>query len=188
MPIAFGSTANTAEMHQVTVSGRGKDKLLAAVALCISGNYAPSDKELMTWLLCKGLVVLGHGSRTTELSLVASTPTTPYQYFDANAEAALVGAFGMPAPLFEDIGEAEETEALARARQLMQANLDRVAEITLVITGNIPELPKKGSTVWVGITGGTIYKGVLQDARFSLSNGAERLEVRLVDYTAVNFA
>lgn len=187
MPIVFGTTANTAEFHQVTVKGRGRDKLCAAVALRISGNYKPSDLELSTWLLCKGIVVLGHGNRSTELVLASAIPTTAYQYYDAAAAAALVGTGGMPSPLFADIGEAEEVEALARARQMMQANLDRAAEMTFVIVSGITRLPRKGSTVWIG-QGAAIYKGVVQDARFTMTAGAERLEVRIVDYTAVNFA
>lgn len=154
MPIVVGGTsANTGHFAQITVRSNDEEALnarCAAIGIRVKGDLAPSDTDTPNWVLIKALRALGHGRRYVRAALTETDPpATDYDLLAPNAYARLRDDnIGFPRVLHEHIGEATEVLALRRAKQLLQAMLDKASRRTFKIEASIPDaLAEEGDTV-----------------------------------------
>lgn len=182
-PIVLGGDfMDTSEFGEVILAAGKLGVECEAVAIRITGALLKDPMMLANWLLCKGLEVQGHGYRSVSSMLTGTTPpadNTKLYRLSAYQKSIDVNV-GMPSVLIENLDESTDNMALARARQLLGAIVDRSQRKSFEIQARMSgALPQPGSTVQV-----IDEVGVLEDITYEWTDdNRETLTLAMVDYS-----
>lgn len=178
--VPTGSIWPSDEFNNVVLEAFGINKKIQAIGVLVSGAPQLSEAETDCWILIKELVATMPKWREQLVEASSSYTGTAKTIYAPNTLAKVeTASIGSPrARIVAGLNEGNEHRALAAARYFAYEGIKRL-QIRTYTTSNLPAtLPDRCETV----TMGDGYTGVVLSRFYEIQEGAERLELRLLNF------